>query len=296
MEIVLWGLGGAVVVIVLILLCVGYGKFSDGKCAEEQAAKQLYVQEHADDIHRCEEKYKETEDALNAEYPVRYPYQCTDELQIYKVDEVPYSGWSGYKMVRSGLQVCRNANSIIFLEALQPMPKFEFFTPTEFTAYEAPDFPKKVKEFSVEKIIYFREVGDVQYTTDISGGKVSGGGVSIGGAIVGGLVAGETGAIIGSRQSVKSEGITSTTIEHDSRQVVLKLTDDEVRFDIEIYDIFMKLIPEKEYTYIMATKNEDGNQQKSTVDKLKDSKELLDAGLITEEEFHTLKNELLSAK
>lgn len=261
--------GGIIVMIVLVLISIANGKKDDLKRQEWLENHEQYVQEHIDDINRCERQFKDMELMVNAKYPTRYTYQK--------------------------LEVCNHASNIIFLEKQHIMPDFSMFSPEEFISYK-PQFPEIMYEVPLNKIIYFREVGDVQYTTDISGGKVSGGGVSIGGAIVGGLVAGETGAIIGSRQSVKSEGITSTTIEHDSRQVVLKLTDDEVRFDIEIYDIFMKLIPEKEYTYIMATKNEEGKQQKSTVDKLKDGKELLDAGLITEEEFQTLKNELLSAK
>ena len=128
------------------------------------------------------------------------------------------------------MEVCCDAGNFIFLEAMQPMPDFTLFTPEELTSYEPPAFPKTLYEFPLDKIVYFREIGDVQYTTEISGGKVTGGGSSIGGAVVGGLLAGDAGAIIGSRKKIESEGITTNVVEHDSRQVVLKLTDNEIEF------------------------------------------------------------------
>lgn len=296
MEVLLWGLAGGAVVIVIILLCVGYGKITDRKIAENNWEKHLYIQKHTDKINRCEEQFAKVENAVCEKYPKRYPYQLKEKYQIYDIDEKPYAGWSGLKRIRTGMEVCCDAGNIIFLEAMQPMPDFTLFTPEELTSYEPPAFPKTLYEFPLDKIVYFREIGDVQYTTEISGGKVTGGGSSIGGAVVGGLLAGDAGAIIGSRKKIESEGITTNVVEHDSRQVVLKLTDNELRFDIEIYDVFMDLIPEKEYTYIMATKSGKEEQKKSTVDQLKDAKEMLDAGMITKDEFAAIKAELLPAK
>lgn len=296
MEVLLWGLAGGAVVIVIILLCVGYGKITDRKIAENKWEKHLYIQKHTDEINHCKEQFAKAENAVREKYPKRYPYQLKEKYQIYDIDEKPYAGWSGLKRIRTGMEVCCDAGNIIFLEAMQPMPDFTLFTPEELTSYEPPAFPKTLYEFPLDKIVYFREIGDVQYTTEISGGKVTGGGSSIGGAVVGGLLAGDAGAIIGSRKKIESEGITTNVVEHDSRQVVLKLTDNEMRFDIEIYDIFMDLIPEKEYTYIMATKSGKEEQKKSTVEQLKDAKEMLDAGMITEDEFAAIKAELLPAK
>lgn len=296
MEVLLWGLAGGAVVIVIILLCVGYGKITDRKIAENNWEKHLYIQKHTDKINRCEEQFAKVENAVCEKYPKRYPYQLKEKYQIYDIDEKPYAGWSGLKRIRTGMEVCCDAGNIIFLEAMQPMPDFTLFTPEELTSYEPPAFPKTLYEFPLDKIVYFREIGDVQYTTEISGGKVTGGGSSIGGAVVGGLLAGDAGAIIGSRKKIESEGITTNVVEHDSRQVVLKLTDNELRFDIEIYDVFMHLIPEKEYTYIMATKSGKEEQKKSIVDQLKDAKEMLDAGMITKDEFAAIKAELLPAK
>ncbi len=102
----------------------------------------------------------------------------------------------------------------------------------------------KVKEhYPISQIMFFREIGSVQYSTSVSGG-----GVNLAGAVVGEMVAGATGAVIGSRQ-----GITSSTKTHDDRKVVLKLNDgSEKIFDYKYYDYFIKLIPDKEYSFIMA--------------------------------------------
>lgn len=109
-----------------------------------------------------------------------------------------------------------------------------------------PPNPGKItvlERYAVKQIMFFREVGSVQYTTSVNGG-----GVNLAGAVVGGMVAGAAGAVIGSRQAV-----TSSTETHDDRKVVLKLNDGREKvYDYKYYDYFIKLIPEKEYSFVMA--------------------------------------------
>ena len=106
-----------------------------------------------------------------------------------------------------------------------------------------PGFLKLIECYPINQIMFFREVGNVQYTTSVSGG-----GVNLAGAVVGGMVAGAAGAVIGSRQA-----ITSSTKTHDDRKVVLKLNNGEEKlFDYKCYDYFIKMIPEKEYSFVMA--------------------------------------------
>lgn len=93
----------------------------------------------------------------------------------------------------------------------------------------------------INNILFWKEVGDVQYTSTVSGG-----GVNLGGAIAGAMIAGEVGAAIGSRQA-----ITTETQTHDSRQILLKMTNGkEEMFPYKYRKAFSNLIPEKEYTYI----------------------------------------------
>lgn len=100
----------------------------------------------------------------------------------------------------------------------------------------------KIKSWKLESIMFFSSEGNVQYTE-----KISGGGANIKGAVIGGIVGGEAGAIVGGRQSV-----TSSTMTHDDRYTLLKLTNEEVHLPFEIYEFLTKLIPEKEYKYLQA--------------------------------------------
>lgn len=93
------------------------------------------------------------------------------------------------------------------------------------------------QSFKLDDIFYFDEKGSISYST-----KVSGGGSSVGGAVVGGVLAGGAGAVIGSRK-----GISSETIEHDTRKTVLATKNGTYEYPYAYYDIFCKLIPEKEY-------------------------------------------------
>ncbi len=145
-----------------------------------------------------------------------------------------------------------------------------------------------------DEVAYFTMIGDVQYTTEVSGGevKVSGGGSSIGGAVVGGIIGGGVGAIIGSRKAVTSEsnGIHSETIKHDNRQTLIKYVDGrEQRHGKEWYSRFMDIMPKKEKSYIEFNREKDS----ADLEKLKLLKDMLDQGLINEEEFKAKKEALL---
>lgn len=82
----------------------------------------------------------------------------------------------------------------------------------EMATHDNPNFQGFSARISLSSIVAFEQIGDVHYTTDVSGG-----GSSLTGAIIGGVIAGGAGAIIGSRQAV-----TSSTREIDDRATVLK--------------------------------------------------------------------------
>ncbi|MBE6766480.1 MAG: SHOCT domain-containing protein [Ruminococcaceae bacterium] len=150
------------------------------------------------------------------------------------------------------------------------------------------------KLLKTNDILYFEMIGDVQYTTKVSGGdvKISGGGSSIKGAVVGGIIAGGAGAIIGSRKEVTGEGkpIVSTTQTHDSREVLIKYKNGkEEKLELWWYEVLMEIIPQKEKGYIDFNKSQDSVD----IEKLKLMKELFDQGILTEEEFSKKKAELL---
>lgn len=98
-----------------------------------------------------------------------------------------------------------------------------------------------VTTYDIKNILFWQEIGSLQYTSNVSGG-----GVNVGGAIAGAMIAGNVGAIIGSRES-----ITTETQEHDSRKILMKMTDGEEKVYLYKYrDAFSTCIPEKEFTYV----------------------------------------------
>ncbi len=144
----------------------------------------------------------------------------------------------------SELRFLKNVNGELVCYQYRPVQKYKITDKKKFKVI--PNLPGLIlikDVYPIKQIAFFREVGNVQYTTSVSGG-----GVNLAGAVVGGMVAGAAGAVIGSRQAV-----TSSTETHDDRKVVLKLNDGtEMVYNYKYYDYFIKLIPEKEYSFVMA--------------------------------------------
>lgn len=159
----------------------------------------------------------------------------------------------------------------------------------------------------LNSIVYYQDKGDIAYSTSVSGGGGSSKSMSLGGAAIGGLLFGEAGAIVGSRAGtgMHINEIHSETIEHDNRYVVLRYRDEkkdnvDLHLSYDCYDALNKLIPDKEYSYISLDKNKtiDTDKQRSDfeeipVRQLRQLKELLDDGIITQEDFDAKKKSLL---
>ena len=153
-----------------------------------------------------------------------------------------------------------------------------------------------IQSIPVDSIIYFQEKGDIQYSTDISGG-----GTNVGQAALGGLLFGAVGAIVGAKMGEKN--ITSQAVEHDNRCTAIRYIDQsgkniEQKCDYAYYKVFNELIPEKEYSYIQLHTNASNHDTPSKsngipVEELKKLKELLDAGIINEDDFEKTKKRLL---
>lgn len=106
-----------------------------------------------------------------------------------------------------------------------------------------------------DKIKYYTKDGTISYTNEIiNNGK----NISISGAVIGGLIAGEAGAIIGSRKDMNK--IENVTVKHDDTHTYIyfekyneiKLVDIEGN---EFYQSILRLMPEKEYHYILNKYN-----------------------------------------
>ena len=150
-------------------------------------------------------------------------------------------------------------------------------------------------EIRLENIISFVRQGDVYTETNVTGG--GGGGSSLTGAVLGGVVAGGAGAVIGSRK--KTESIKTETKRIDERKTILEYAylreKHYMFFDSETYEVFLKLIPQKEINFSNrdnTVKFEKLNETNVT-EKIRELAKLKDEGILTEEEFNSKKKELL---
>lgn len=164
-----------------------------------------------------------------------------------------------------------------------------------------------INRIPIQNIEYYLEKGDISFSTSVSGG--GGGKANIKGAVVGGLLFGTAGALVGSHtgKDARIQSVSSEAVEHDMRYVVLryrdannKIVDEE--WDYACYAAFSELIPEKEYSYVQL---HSANQQPAPkanqapgegsipFDELVKLKQLLDMGVITQEDFEATKKKLL---
>ena len=115
-----------------------------------------------------------------------------------------------------------------------------------------------VVEIGLDEILYYKSEGSVRYEQMVSG---SGGAEnSYTGAIVGGLLFGATGALIGSRANETKTEISTKTIKHDDRILILSVKRDSVVYSISLdltaEPVLEWLIPEKQYDYVIQKRRE----------------------------------------
>jgi len=194
-------------------------------------------------------------------------------------------------LFKGELFVWNNLTELCFFPCEPTIDRVRYFIGKEISASRLP--------FS--KIEYFSSQGELIRENKISGG--GGGGSSIAGAIVGAVIAGAPGAIIGSRKGVKE--VSSELVTQDTREAYLNYFNDEnercsLFFNIQDYQTFNDLIPEKEYSVVNAIKTnkiikrtQEDNSSKRIMDQIRELGNLEKEGLITREEFEQKKKFLL---
>ena len=157
----------------------------------------------------------------------------------------------------------------------------------------------------LRNILSYQSTGYVEHATKVSGGGGYGGGVNKKGAIVGGLLFGGAGAIVGSQMGTELfiNPITSNIVEYDYRKTILNLKNELGQVEIKELpyyygEVFQKVIPEKEFNFLQANKNTEPQIPASVsninmLEEMKQLKELLDIGLITQEEFNAKRIQIL---
>lgn len=156
----------------------------------------------------------------------------------------------------------------------------------------------------LDNIVSFQLIGDVEHVAMVSGGGGGGGQPNLRGAAVGGLLFGGAGAIIGAQTGICINPISSAIKEFDSRVTLLNLKNAEGQVEIRelpyyYSEVFMKVIPEKEFNFLQANKNAEtpahtqNTPALNMVEEMKQLKELLELGLITQEEYDSKRQQIL---
>ena len=159
-----------------------------------------------------------------------------------------------------------------------------------------------VSVIPLENIVSYQLVGNIEHTTVTNGGGPTV--PNIKGAVYGGLLFGAAGALIGAQTGAFTNPIKSEVVEHDSRRTMLTLKNAEGQVEIRelpyyYSEVFMKVIPEKEFNYLQATKNAETTIHTQSapainmVEEMKQLKELFDLNLITQEEFDSKRQQIL---
>lgn len=154
----------------------------------------------------------------------------------------------------------------------------------------------------IDGIEYFAISGQKYATTEVTGGGGTVGGSSLTGAVAGGIIAGGAGAVIGSRKETTIDPIKSQTKIHDERTSYIKYKKTDGTLDEIVctknadafFDTLKKVIPEKEYAYILSHPSVQGEPENNNIEeRLTKAKELFDKGLITQEEYEKKRESIL---
>lgn len=253
----------------------------------KQRKEEIYIETHKKEMAKAQLELQENHAHLSEEY--------NKFLTIHKKEEQKFKPSYIYEKDKHDLnkkiykKVGKDKTHLVFYTSILPLRKSEWSQGTQYINTVMPGEIIIDRKIPLDDIVYFESTGDVSFTSHNYGG-----GSSIGGAIIGGLLAGDAGAIIGSRKSVNS-----MTMSHDTRETVLKLKTGIERLPFKFYDIFCKVIPDKDLKSIQAVSlSNDSNKKlespKSNLDEIKKLKDLLDIGAITQEEFENKKKELIN--
>ncbi|MDY4843941.1 MAG: SHOCT domain-containing protein [Prevotella sp.] len=163
------------------------------------------------------------------------------------------------------------------------------------------------RTYPLSKIVYFRSRGSVETVQDV---KTSGGDVNLAGAVAGEMLMGTAGAVLLGRNKVEINTETKTV---DNRTLEILIENDSgknelIKLPYIMYERLLELIPNKEYQNaplsnaknnysnndISSPVNTETNAEiKSSLEKMKELKTMLDLGLITQDEYAKKKKELL---
>jgi len=201
------------VIITILFLTITIIKYEIDKKKEEKLDKK-----HNKYRELIEKKYDAFIEQLNTKYPDNIVYKPCSYFAFSKNEIIGYSIPEIIKIKNDIL----NEDFENFIKEYNPTETLDFSIP-------------------IDDIIYFYSSGDVTYTESLM--KTKGTPES---TVIGGIMGGLVGAFVGSQMSVKT-----VTKKHDDRKTIVRTRKEEYKLDYRLFDVLMKIIPEKEYKYQM---------------------------------------------
>lgn len=210
--------------------------------------------------------YKTTIDKYEIEY--RNKHKIPDKT--YSINCIDFSGYCEYEKMISRMWISENKINLVSIDNCSDKNKITI---------------------DIDDIVLYKRIGDLHSYSDVTGGGNNGS--SIKGAIVGGVLAGGAGAVIGSR--TKTNEIKTKMKTVDNRTTFLEVNKNGnnylLKFKSEDYNVFLKLIPNKEEGYVKNNSNSSSEDVYSQLGKLASLKT---SGILTEQEFNEKKTILLN--
>lgn len=276
---------------------MAYKKYSSDQ--EEKAAYQKMVenaqQQEASALSKClpimEQKYNELRNTI------KIPIDCEKidvETTVFGFSYTAQAPVGKSYLLRNDFY-CWQENDILYI-----FPTEEHITEKHITYANLPkDIEAKFNSEDIRiikinrtEIQHYKLAGQERAETKV---QSTNDGVNVKGAIVGGIIGGDAGAIIGSQHN---KGRIYSYSEHfDERYVEIYYQQNgntyKLKLSAKAYPLLEQWFPEKDYEYVVSA-NQTVVNTSDRFDEIKKYKELLDNGIISNEEFEIKKKELLN--
>ena len=288
MEIVI-----AIILFVFVIFCfisAGKSSSSNNNTVDADDAIKQYNEREAEGsnlLAKCRQNYE------SAHKSVRLPVGCKKTSVETSVFGLPLKANDRQERYRNTFFIWAEKNTLHLFPTdatINWMSKRTAFLTLEEKPIQCDDI--HLISIPFDSIEYYNVTGEKRTETKVQSKNA---GVNVKGAIIGGAIAGDAGAVLGGMHNKNT--IDSKTKQIDERTVdVFYKAQGQVKklkLGISAYPLFEEWIPAKEYSYYIASAQTSSADTKNEFDAIKNYKELLDAGIITQEEFDKKKKELL---
>ena len=275
----------AVFIFSVYMACKKYSSDQEEKAAYQRMVENAQQQE-ASALSKClpimEQKYNELRNTI------KIPIDCEKidvETTVFGFSYTAQAPVGKSYLLRNDFY-CWQENDILYI-----FPTEEHITEKHITYANLPE-DIRIIIINRAEIQHYKLAGQERAETKV---QSTNDGVNVKGAIVGGIIGGDAGAIIGSQHN---KGRIYSYSEHfDERYVEIYYQQNgstyKLKLSAKAYSLLEQWFPEKDYEYVVSA-NQTVVNTSDRFDEIKKYKELLDNGIISNEEFEIKKKELLN--